>query len=63
MSLGAAGKRVPAPLGDDSVDDFAVDVGEAEIAAGVLVGEALVIEAEEVEDGGVQVVEVDLLVH
>jgi len=40
-----------------------VHVGEAEIAAGVLVGEALVIEPQQVEDGGVQAVEVDFLLH
>ena len=40
---------------------MAVDVGEAEVAAGVVVGEAFVIEAEEVEDGGLEVVDVDLV--
>ena len=39
--------------------DLAVDVGEAEVAAGVAEGEALVVEAEEVEDGRLQVVDVD----
>lgn len=40
---------------------MAVDVGEAEIASGVVVGEAFVIEAEEVEDGGLEVVDVDFV--
>ena len=40
---------------------MAVDVGEAEVAAGVVVGEAFVIEAEEVEDGGLEVVDVDFV--
>ena len=39
-----------------------MDVGEAEVAAGVAVGELFVVEAEEVEDGGVEVVDVDLVV-
>ena len=45
--------------GEEVADDAAADVGEAEVAAGVAVGEAFVIEAEEVEDGGVEVVDVD----
>ena len=36
-------------------------VGEAEVAAGVAVGEAFVIEAEELQERGVQVVDVDLV--
>ncbi len=38
-----------------------MDVGEAEVAAGVVVGEALVIEAEEVKDGGLEVMDVDFV--
>ena len=38
-----------------------MDVGQAEVAAGVAVGEGLVVEAEEVEDRGVEVVDVDLV--
>ena len=34
---------------------MAVDVGEAEIAAAVVEGEAFVVEAEQVQDGGVEV--------
>ena len=37
-----------------------VHVGEAEVAALEAVGELLVVEAEQVQDGGVQVVDVDL---
>ena len=44
-------------LREEVFDDVAVDVGEAEVAAGVGVGEFFVIEAEEVEDGGVEVVD------
>src|SRR4051794_20917510 len=42
--------------GDDLFHDVAVDVGQAEVAAGVAVGEALVIEAEQMQDRRVQVV-------
>ena len=48
-------------LSQEVVDDVAVDVGEAEVAAGVAVGEFFVIEAEEVEHGGVEIVDVDLV--
>ena len=46
---------------DDFADDAAGDVGEAEVAAGVAVGEFFVVEAEEVKDGGVEVVDVDFV--
>jgi len=52
--------RSGGPLsGEEGGDDVAVDVGEAEGAALVGEGEALVVEAEEVEEGGVEVVDVD----
>jgi hypothetical protein len=38
-----------------------VDVGEVEVAASVAVGEAFVVEAEEVEHAGVEVVDVDFV--
>ncbi len=38
-----------------------MDVGEAKIATGVAEGESFVIEAEQVEDGGVHIVHVDLV--
>lgn len=38
-----------------------MDVGEAEISSGVVIGEAFVVEAEEVEDGGLEVVDVDFI--
>ncbi len=43
--------------GEDVADHLAGDVGEAEVAAGVAVGEAFVVEAEAVEHGGVEVVD------
>src|SRR5690606_32895854 len=45
--------------GDQLLDDLAGDVGEAEVAALEAVGEAGMVEAEEAEDGGVVVVDVD----
>src|SRR6184192_1541723 len=47
-------------LGQHFFDEVAVDVGEAEVAALEAVGETLVVEAEEVEDGGLEVVDVVL---
>ena len=44
--------------GQDPLDHFAVHVGEPEVAAGVVEGELLVVEAEELEDGGLKVVDV-----
>src|SRR5262245_53697575 len=41
--------------GEDRADQLAGDVGEAEAAAVVEVGQALVVEPEEVEDRGVEV--------
>ena len=38
---------------------LAMHVGQAEVAAGVAVGETLVVEAQQVQDRGVQVVDVD----
>ena len=46
-------------LREDGLDAFAGDVGEAEIAAFESVDEAFVVEAEEVEDSGLDVVDVD----
>ena len=46
-------------LGQDLPDHVAVDVGEPARRAVVVVGEPLVVEAEQVEDRGVEVVDVD----
>jgi len=59
--------RVPPPqaarrhtaLRDDFVDDVAVHVGQAEIAAGVMIRQFFVIESEEPENGRVQIMHVD----
>ena len=45
--------------GEHPVYHFAADVGEAEVAAIKAVGDLEVVEAEEVEEGGVEVVDVD----
>ena len=46
-------------LGNNALLDPAGDIGEAEVAAGVVVGELFVIEPEEVQEGGVEIVHVD----
>ena len=48
---------------EDLLHDVAVDVGEAVVTALEAVGEAFVIEAEEMHDGRLQVVDVDLVLH
>ena len=55
--------RLSSESGEDWGDDLAVDVGEAEVAAAVAEGELLVVEAEQVQDGGVEVVHVDLVLR
>ena len=54
-------RRLLRPSGQDGLDDVAGDVGEAETAPVVGIGELLVIKAEEVEDGGVEVMDIDLV--
>ena len=43
--------------------DVAVDVGQPEVAAGVFVGQRLVIEPQQMEDRRVQIVEVHAVFH
>src|SRR4030095_16856630 len=50
-------------LSQDLSHHFPVDVGEAVIAAAISVSELFVIEAHEMEDGRVQVVDVALVLH
>ena len=50
-----------ASYAEDFLHDRSVHVGEAEVSAGVAIGELLVIEAQEVKHRGVQVVDVDFL--
>src|SRR5215210_5310018 len=45
-------------LREDVADDFAVDVGEPAVGAVVAEGQLRVVDAEQVEDGGVEVVAV-----
>ncbi len=54
--------RIAAPpehvlLGDDALDHVALDVRQAEVAALVVVGQGLVVDAHQVEHGRVQVVD------
>ena len=48
----------PAELGNDILDHVAVDVGEAVVPALEAMGEFLVVEAQEVHPGGLEVVDV-----
>ncbi len=52
-----------APSGEDGPDDLTADIGEAMITSVVAEGELFVIETEQVEEGGVQIVHVDLAIH
>ena len=49
--------------GDEPVHDIAVDVGQAEVAAIVAEGESLVIQAQQVEDGGMEVMMRDAVLY
>ena len=51
--------RVGDPSRQHLVDDAAMHVGQAVVAAGVTIGESFVIEAHQVQDCGVEVVNVD----
>jgi hypothetical protein len=57
MLTGASG------LGQDLLHDVPMDIGQAEIAAAIAVGQLRVIEAELIENGGVQIVQVHLSGH
>lgn len=41
------------------MDDVAVHVGEAEAAAAIMIGQFLVVDAQEVEDRGLEIMHVD----
>src|SRR4051794_27477457 len=45
--------------GQDGLDDLAVDVGQAEVATLEAVGQARVVDAQEVQQRGLEVVDVD----
>ena len=54
--------RVPvtsAALRQNAAHDCAKDVGQAKVAAGIVISESLVIEPQEVQNCGVQVVNMD----
>ena len=51
----------PASSGQDGAHDVAVDVGQAEIPPAVIIGEFLVIKTHQMEDGGMKVVDVHLV--
>lgn len=45
------------------MNDISGDIGESEVAAGVAEGELFVIESEEVQDGGVEIVDVHAVMN
>src|SRR5690606_14830669 len=45
------------------VDDVAVDIGQAKVAAALKMGQRLVIDSHEMKQGGVEVVNVDLVFY
>src|SRR5688500_1979912 len=50
-------------LSQNLLDHPAIDVGQPEVAAGVAEGQPLVVEAQQVQDRGVQIVDVYLVLH
>ena len=62
LMRGRGGKKSHAPTGlrEDLLDHVPLHVGQPHVAAGVAVGQLLVVEAEQVQDGRVPVVDVDL---
>src|SRR4051794_13860709 len=48
-------------LSDDVVHDAAMHIGQPEVAAAVVIGQSLVIDAEQMEDRGVQIMNVDAI--
>src|SRR5437868_866960 len=48
---------------DQFRDDPPIDIGQPEVAPGVAIRQLLMVEAEKAQDGGVQVVDVDLVLH
>ena len=52
-------KTIRTMLRDNIVHDLSVDIGKAEITPCVAVGELFVVESQEMEHGGVEVVDVD----
>src|SRR5205809_7618976 len=51
------------PSRQEFLHHLAVNVSQPEVASRVVVGEALVVEAEQVQEGGVQVVNMNLVLH
>ena len=49
------------PLRQDVLHNLPVDVGQSEVTPGIAIGQALVIESQQVKQGGVKVVHVDLV--
>src|SRR5262245_34235983 len=54
-------ERRPKMSGQDAVNDLAVDIGKAHVAATEAVGKAGVVDAEKVQDGRVEIVDLHLV--
>ena len=48
-------------LRQDVLHNFPVDISQAEVAPGIAIGQSLVIESQQVKQGGVEIVHVDLV--
>src|SRR5579883_857028 len=58
--VGCPMKPASVDSGEQFANDPAVDVGQAHVAAAVEIGQERMVEAQQVQDRGVQVVDVDL---
>ena len=62
-SLHSAASSQSNPSSEDVLHHFAEDIGEAEVAALEPVGEPLVVDAHEMHEGGLKIVDVDFVHH
>ena len=49
------------PSGQELFDDMSVDIGEAEVTPGVVIRQTFMVEAQQVKDGGLKVMDVNLI--
>src|SRR3954452_16272296 len=54
-----AGQESPGPLGEDSLHHFAGDVRQAKVATGISVGHPLMVQPQQVEDRGMDVMDMN----
>ncbi len=63
LPTGADGGLRESESGENAFHDLPIDVGEAEVAASIAIGELFVINTKEVQDGGMKVMHMDFLLH